>query len=493
MELFLSAFMGDLASRSISFIINKCSQPPALAVEDSLQRALLRVQAIIVEAMGRHITNQAMLLQLNMLIGAMHRGHYVLDTFRYQNHNEQDAKDQVVTFSSPLSKVNSAKRLCFSSKGAQTLKELQVALDNLSSMILDANELVMFLTRCSRLYRQPYSMHLQLANCMFGRQLEAQLVINFLLSLEPHGAEELEVMPIVGPRYVGKSTLVAHACKDERVCCLFSKILFFHIHDFTDDELATFREGCATKHEHYMSKNSNKDGNLLIVVELDGDLSEEAVNRLYSASKQYVPRGSKIILTSRFDNIVKFGTTQALTLKYLSCEEYWYFFKTLTFGSIDPEMHPRLTHLAMEIAWVRGRCILGANTLARSLRDNFNAQFWSKVLAFYRGFIQKHMSRLSQHPFDLQGQNSAAHIGRMAAPSEDVVVYLQHPRSSEEEVPKLRMDDVIYGSIKPRGKVDVLVWKSPIPPYYSYVYTCEIQELKTTCAKRKRSMGRGMP
>jgi len=233
---------------------------------------------------------------------------------------------------------------------------------------------------------------------------------------------------------------------------------------------------------------SNKDGRLLVVVELDGDLSEEALNRLYSASKQHVPRGSKIILTSRFNSIVKFGTTKPLNLKYLSCEAYWYFFKTLTFGSRDPEMHPRLTHLAMEIAREKASCLFGAHTVARLLRDNFNGLFWSKVLAFSRCFIKQRISRFGQHPIDPLGENILEHFGRMAAPSEAVVVYHQHQRSSEEEVPRIRLDDVIFGSVKPHGKVEVLVWQSHIPPYYSYVYTCEIQAIKNTGAKRKRSM-----
>jgi hypothetical protein len=266
--------------------------------------------------------------------------------------------------------------------------------------------------------------------------------------------------------------------------------LFFHIHGFTDDELATFRKGCA-KFENDMS-DSNKDGRLLVVVELDGDLSEEALNRLFSASRQYVPRGSKIILTSRFDNIAKFGTTKPLNLKYLSSEAYWYFFKTLTFGSTDPEMHPRLTHLAMEIAKMQISGFLTANTVARLLRDNFNGLFWSKVLAFFRCFIQQHISRFGQHPFCLLGEDRLEHIGRMAAPSEAVVVYHRHQRSSEEDVPKITMEDAIYGSVKPHGKFEVIVWKSHIPPYYSYIYTCEIQAIKNTGAKRKRSMGRGI-
>jgi len=332
----------------------------------------------------------------------------MLDTIRCQHHDVEEAKDQAVSCSSSLSIINSVKHLCFSSRAALPLKELQETLDNLSSMIRDVNELVLFLASYPRLYSQPYSTHLLLANCMFGRQIEAQLVISFLLHTQPNGAEELEVLPIVGPRYVGKSTLVAHVCKDERVFGHFSNILFFRIHGFTDDEVATFREGCATKLQNRMS-DSNKDGRLLVVIELDGDLREEALNRLFSASRQYVPRGSKIILTSRYDNIVKFGTTKPLNMKHPSHEAYWYFFKTLTFGSTDPEMHPRLTHLAMEIAKVQRSCFLDASIVARLLRDNFNGLFWSKVLAFFRCFIQQRISRFGQHPFDLLGENRIAH------------------------------------------------------------------------------------
>jgi hypothetical protein len=139
------------------------------------------------------------------------------------------------------------------------------------------------------------------------------------------------------------------------------------------------------------------EGRLLVVIELIGDLNEDAWSRLYSASRRYAPRGSKIIVTSQFDNIVKFGTTRALTLKYLSHEAYWYFFKTLTFGSVDPEMHPRLTNLAMDIAKMLRRCHIVANTFACLLRDNFDVHFWCKILALLRRSYQKLVSRFSEH------------------------------------------------------------------------------------------------
>jgi len=44
--------------------------------------------------------------------------------------------------------------------------------------------------------------------------------------------------------------------------------------------------------------------------------------------------GTKMIVASRSDKIVRFGTTQ---VKFLTPEEYWYFIKVRTFGSTDTQ------------------------------------------------------------------------------------------------------------------------------------------------------------
>ncbi|TVU13261.1 hypothetical protein EJB05_40797, partial [Eragrostis curvula] len=275
MEVLLSIFLGDLTTRAMSFFISRSSSPQAPDVEEHLHRVLLRAQVINDEAMGRHITNQSMLLQLHKLRDVMHRCCYMLGTFGYESHEEEDIKGQLV-----------------------------------------------------------------------------------------------------------------------RVRDRFSEIVFLSDRDFTNNKLATFREGCAWKHHQNPMLNSKKDGRLLIVIELVGNLSEDSWNRLYSSYKQYGPRGNKIILTSWSDKIVKFGTTGALTLKYLSHEVCWYLFKKLTFGSMDPETHPRLVHLAMEIA----------RTLNGSL------------------------------------------LGRMAQPSKDFAVL-------DEDAPKVMMRDVMYGRVKQPGNL----------------------------------------
>jgi hypothetical protein len=490
MDFIISAILGELTTRSINFIISKISKPAALNLEDNLQKALLQAQVIADEAMGRHVTSRAMLLQLDMLREAIHRGCFTLDTFRYQSHNE-DAKNQALSHSFPLSKINSLKGFCSSSSNTQIFEQMETSLDYLSSMIMDVKELVVFLSSYPRMYRQPYSMHLVLGNCMVGRQTEAEHVINFLLQTQPYDTEYLEVLPIVGPGRVGKSTLVAHVCKDERVHTRFSEIYFLHDRDFANDELVTFIEGCAMKHQSLLSK-SNKHRKVLFVLELLGDLCEDAWNKLYYASKWCLPRGSKIIVTSRSDQMKKLGTTGAITLKYLTHDAHWYFFKTLTFGSTDPEMHPRLAYLAMEIARVLNKTFLSATSVAWLLRDNIEIQFWRKVLVFLRGLIQKHVFRFGEHPFDRVDQNGIVRHRRMVIPSEYFMVYRPRECSSAEEVPKMRIQDLMYGTVKCFGKFDMLLWKSQLPPYYSYIYCCEIQKQKFVAVKRKHSMKDGV-
>ncbi|TVU13260.1 hypothetical protein EJB05_40796, partial [Eragrostis curvula] len=384
MEVFLSAVLGDLNTRAMSFFISRSCKPQAPDVEDHLRRVLLRAQVITDEAMLRHITNQAMLLQLHKMRDVMHRCYYMLDTVGYQSHDEEDIEGQLTP-----------------------------------------------------------------------------------------GAEVLEVLPIVGPGKVGKSTLVAHVCMQERVRDLFSEIVFLSDRDFTNDKLASFREGCGGKYQN-PPLNTNKDGRLLFVIELVGNLSEDSWTRLYSAYKQYTPRGSKIILTSQSDNIIKFGTTGALILKYLPHEAYWYLFKTLTFGTMDPETHPRLVHLALEIARTLNSSLLSANLTAGLLRDKIDIPFWHKFLTTSREYIQKHHSKFGEHPFDLLHKDKPVQVRRMAQPSKDFVVHHQYQCSLDEEVPKIMMWDVMYGRVKQHGKFEALVWRSRIPPYHSFVNTWKI-------------------
>lgn len=458
----------------MSSIINKYSKPSAEAVEAGLERILLRGQVIIDEAMGRHITNHGMLRQLSMLRYAMYQGYYVLDTFRCQAYKEEE-NDPAMSQSGVVSKFRYAQRLCVSSSNSKrTSQGLEEALDGLRSMILDASEMVRFLTTYPRLHRQPYSMHLLLDKCMFARQRETEVVINFLLCTQSC-TSSFYVLPIVGPENVGKSTLVAHICEDERVRDCFPQIVFFRHDNFRAEDIAALRGRCAARHVN--------NGRLLIIVDIVGDLDEDLWESLCSLCRQSTTSGSKIIITSRSDKITKLGTTQTLVLKHLSHEAFWYFFKVITFGSTDPKMHPRLVYLAMEIAKLMYN-LTEASITACVLRANFNINFWCKVLAFRSGV----------HPCEPLSENRPVYLQRMGRTTKDVLVLgTNQTCCSEEEVPKVTAVDVLYGIARPQGGAfKVLLWKSRIPPYHTYIQTYEIRELQARAVKRKRPLMNGI-
>ncbi|CAN6165698.1 unnamed protein product [Urochloa humidicola] len=277
-----SAILSDLTSRSISFLIDKCSRPmPPPTVEETLnrlQRLLLRVHVIVEEAEKRHITNAAMLRQLSQLRKDMYRGYHTLDTFRCRTH-EAEGNDNDHRPSLAASILSPAKRIRFCSSGGGTSieeEQLQQVLGCLESAIGDATGFFVFFSGCPRLCRQPYSMHLLLGKCMFGRQVQMEHIMGFLLQAEapcPWGESEEGpgVLPIIGPAKVGKSTIIEHVCNDERVRNHFSQILRFSEDSIKDGRTVTLRD-CA----HRNSNHSVSGGEaILVIIELTGDLDEE--------------------------------------------------------------------------------------------------------------------------------------------------------------------------------------------------------------------------
>uniref|UniRef100_A0A0E0E6Y0 NB-ARC domain-containing protein n=1 Tax=Oryza meridionalis TaxID=40149 RepID=A0A0E0E6Y0_9ORYZ len=512
MEATISAILTELAGRSISFLVSKYlnQQKPAPSDDErleNLQRLLLRFRIIVDEAEERCITNQAMLEQLSILRKEMFRGYYTLDTFRCRAHQGKDHHGEVSP-SFAISKFSPAKRIRFcSDSSSQSLGELQRVLGDLENTIADATEFIAFLSSCPRLHRQPYSMYLILDQCMFGRQTEMEYLINFLL--QPGNLSTLEpgVLPIIGPGRVGKSTLVEHACNDERVRSHFSQIVFFTRADLEDESIVDLRDGGVIKHR-------NRDsgvGRVLVIVELDGDrysegldknIDEVLLERLYSIYKTRIPRDSKIIVTSRSDKIVRLGTTQPLRLQLLSKEAYWYFFKVRTFGSMDASEHPEMASIAMDIAVETEGCFMGANLFSRLLRSNANSHYWSLVLATLREFKKK-----NQHIWSfMYAADQIKALDQVTEPSEEateLLVILDNYQTScsyasshceaeaEAEAPKISLVDALFGSVRPQGRFDALGWKSQIAPYYSYMYSCEIQRPKCLAAWKNKMKKNG--
>ncbi|CAL5077965.1 unnamed protein product [Urochloa decumbens] len=434
-----------------------------------LERLLLRVLVIIEEAEGRHITNPAMVYQLNLLRKEMYRGYFTMDNLRSQG-IESESHDVSPSFA--ISKFNPTKRLFFSTISAHRDKDLQQVIDNLNNMVRDAYALAMFLKNYPPLYRQPYSMHLFVGKSMFGRQMEMERIMDFLFEREPLGTGSVQILPIVGPRYVGKSTLVAHICNDARVRNYFSQTIKITGDDI-NNKLSTLNDGVAIMHKENALGENKK---VLAIVELSGDVDEVSWNGLFLSSICQLGRGSRIIITSRSNKVIKLGTTQPIVLNFLPPEAYWYFFKILTFGSTNSSDYPELQSIAMVIARGLNGSFISANVHSGLLRNNnLVAKQWRMHLASLREHIERNASLYNvENAYDVVQKRNRPLCWKLKDDKLSIW-YKECSCLAEENVPTITIEDVLFERVKCEGAFDILVWKSHIPPYKFYILRCTVE------------------
>ncbi|RLM92587.1 bifunctional epoxide hydrolase 2-like [Panicum miliaceum] len=222
----------------------------------------------------------------------------------------------------------------------------------------------------------------------------------------------------------------------------------------------------------------------LIVIDFaSGDTDEERWRGFRSSLRRHAQGESKIIVISRAETHSGLGTVPPLRLRAPRREELWYLFKALAFGGADPEERPELVRVATALfAGIPDLTPFTAvSKIAASLRADLSARSWRRMLKVFLGVTAL--------------QLGAAVPGGRGRPEEKAAYY--HPgvpvkggRSapclfydrrkstgmSQSELPKVTMLDVAGGAV-PAGekRFDVLVWQSRIPPYASYVATCDME------------------
>ncbi|XP_020158245.1 uncharacterized protein [Aegilops tauschii subsp. strangulata] len=437
MELAISAAAGELMSRFISFLANKYHSSHEHSEEKELKRLqqlLLRARTVIEEADGRYITNSGMLVQLGMLADAMYRGYWALGASRYISFEE-------------------------------SMEEGEGALESLEDMVAGMTEFVVLLGGCDRMLRQPDDAYLYNDNIMFGRHAEKQKLMNFMLQHGSSGGVPA-VLPIIGGRLVGKRTLLAHVCKDERVRSHFSSILQLN-------EVSFCR---IADHGGLMS------GKILVLVELVSDVEEEDWAKFCSFVVS-MDSGSKVIIISWLKSTEQLGTLEPIFLNTLSYEEFSYLFKTLAFGSANPAQHPRLARIADELAreFQSEWSIATANLFADIMRRNLSVHFWLCILSGLRRVVERNLSLFGEHPKLLARRRHQIDVTDLVLHPMDSplrVMYSCTSGSSRTEVtverellPRVRFGDLMMDpGVRPQGDFNVVSWESRLPPYTSFVH-----------------------
>ncbi|KAF6999787.1 hypothetical protein CFC21_015760 [Triticum aestivum] len=324
MEAAISVVAGELVSRFISLLMNKYHSSFSHAQSEEkmverLQNLLMRVSMIVEEADARYITNSGMLLQLKTLSEAMYKGYRVLDTLRYQNLQDSVGIDEVsINDSSSSSLYLSIPVKRSRTKAEKDDKAMRLesdgALQSLEIVVANMAEFVVLLDGCEHISRRPYDVYLYTNNFMFSRHAEKQRLLSFLLEHNnPPGDHAPAVLPIISGFAIGKKTLVAHVCGDERVRSRFS---ILHLNG---DKLLTILD-----HGRTMS------GTMLVVIEFASDVGDND--------------------WKKFHLLARFGSMQPIFVSVLSYDELRYLFKTLAFGSVNPAEYSRLVQLADDFA-----------------------------------------------------------------------------------------------------------------------------------------------
>ncbi|KAK3159988.1 hypothetical protein QOZ80_1BG0053840 [Eleusine coracana subsp. coracana] len=447
MDAVLSAVASELISRLVSSLTRKYQDRGGTDTAVRLQRALLRARVIVEESEGRQIANRAMLLQLRQLRRELCQAAYALDAFKWR-----DRRSQATVRRSRAQARPPPSRDC--------PQVLPVMVENLEATLSDMREFVVLLGGCPRVTRQPYNTYLFMESCMFGRQMEKEEIISFLT----RPSQDLEVLPIIGPHEVGKRTMVEHVCLDDRVRERFAKI-----HCISSDELDDLQSP-----DHHWSLFDDFAAKSLMVIDMVGnDMdAEESWRKFHSAVSRQAHRGRKILIISRMEEHSSLGTVPALRLHMPHREELWYFFRALAFGATDPNDRSDLARLGMALcAAISGNFALfaSANIIAASLRADLSMRSWRRVLKVFSEAM-------------ILDEDKAGHCNLFRpvkdAPGVPCLFYNRRKFTSvaRSDLPKVTMLGLLTGdSLLPIGETrfDVLVWQSRIPPYASYIATCD--------------------
>ncbi|CAN6360816.1 unnamed protein product [Urochloa humidicola] len=407
-ETIVSAVIGDAVSRVISILTGHFAQKQS--TEAKLRRIchlLIRIHSVVDEARGRQITNDGVLRWLSELMDGEFHARYLLDEMigcgdRNELEGNDSCEEQVpLPQASSMSLFNPAKRMRVAAGAIKRVlslhcdlgaaDEVDRVLEILQGVSADLGEFIMLLQGYQPI-RRPLPTNIFIDGQMFGRHVEKERIINFLLhNDEGRSVGGLGVLPIVGAIGVGKTTLVQHACDDERVRRHFSVIIFFNF-SCTYNIAATGEAAVAIRSKHVIGdaqlslnnplqwiKRNCHDKRFLIVFE-DVDMHKKQRLEELLLKLRCAAQGSKVIFTTNNRRVSTLGTVEPIVLKVLPNPEYWFFFKAHAFAGRDLEENPRLVTAGRAIARKLNGSFFGAKIVGGLLKDHPDPRFWCKVL-----------------------------------------------------------------------------------------------------------------
>jgi hypothetical protein len=391
----ISAIIGDVVSRAVSLLIGRFISNNQESAEDKLQRMrrlVIRIHSVVEEAKGRQISNNGTLQLLSDLIDGDYQGCYLLDSVRCGGEADRDDDGKAIPQVSTLSLFNPAKRVRLAASSRRHddtdtggVDEIERVLQRLQVMSGDLREFILLLQGCKPI-RRPLATSIFRDAQMFGRHVEKERIINFLLHEDDYRrTTELGVLPIVGDSGVGKTTLVQYTCDDARVRAHFPVIILY---SFTSTYDVKNNQEISRSDDPLELIKSSDDSFwdtrrrcLMIFEDVDMCRKQMLEEFLQNHRRREAAGVVKMIVTTNNRRVANdVGTVEPIVLRPLPCPEYWFFFKAHAFAGRDVEENPRLISAGKAIARKLNGSFFGAKIVGGLLRDHPDPRVWCKVL-----------------------------------------------------------------------------------------------------------------
>ncbi|KAK3139734.1 hypothetical protein QOZ80_5AG0389070 [Eleusine coracana subsp. coracana] len=326
----ITAAIGDAVSRVISLLLGHFNQQQSSEAKlATVCHMLIRIHSVVEEAKERQIHNHGTLQWLSELIDAEYQGRYLLDTIECDKNNEQHQHGKV-SYVSTTSLFNPSKRVRVGESTMRRLLpwhhdfdvyEIDRVHERLRDMSSDLREFIMLLQSCQQISR-PLVTSIFRDGQMFGRHVEKERIINFLLHTRGGSTGKVEVLPIIGDDGTGKTTLVQHACDDARVRRHFAVIMLCCTYTITADrgtpvlrsKLSIGDGGINLNDPMQLFKGQLGDKKFLMVFE-DVDMKKMQMLEGLLPSMGWSKEGSKVIITTNNRHVGALGTVEPITLK----------------------------------------------------------------------------------------------------------------------------------------------------------------------------------
>nr|UBY06934.1 NBS-LRR disease resistance protein [Dasypyrum villosum] len=226
---------------------------------------------------------------------------------------------------------------------------------------------------------------------LYGRDTQKREIIDGITKGE-YSSKQLNVLPIVGPGGVGKTTFTQHIFEEVKSC--FQVTIWICVSlNFTADRLAqeileqipkdnsSESKNCSSKEEQIEQRLRSK--RFLLVLDDVWKYHDDEWKKLVAPFKKAGTEGNMVIVTTRIPGVANMVRTvdHSIEIECLDPKGMMSFFEACVFGDQqDPwQEHPELRDVGLEIVKKLKGSPLAAKTVGRLLRNQLTRDQWTRV------------------------------------------------------------------------------------------------------------------